>query len=176
MPNRLVGDVKDKDNNMKKIFTAISAALLAVLVLSVPTQTQTVSANTTLAGAATATTTTVTVAATTGISVSPTNPVVLWVDLEAMTINGVNTTTKVVNVQRGQYSTVGQSHASGAIVIVSPTRALIAQDPTGTCTRASNQFLPLINTQNGNIWSCDGNLKWLGTNIKTLVYNSYQTR
>lgn len=152
----------------------VAALGLAVLALGPTMTAQTALSNSTLSAAVTATATTIPVTSASGTFTVVGNT--LYVDVEAMNITAVSTSPARLTVQRGVYGTVASAHASGATFLTAPGQAMIGADPVGPCTRAGNTYLPLINAYSGIIWSCDANLKWIGTTARILAYNSVQTR
>ncbi len=156
---------------MKKLLFGFFAAILAASAL---VSAQTYSTTTTLSAAITSTSQTqVLVAAATSIAA---NTTALVVDGEWMPVVALNGTTVTV-VRTG----APQTHLNGATVIVSPIQAGISVDPPhGSCTASNYQYLPLINTQNGNVWLCWGpsglaGTIWKATNAKNVTYNSLLT-
>lgn len=88
----------------------------------------------------------------------------LYVDRELMQVKAVSGTT--VTVIRGLMSTAAASHASGALVFIVPVSAQIIWSganygqapavPEGSCTRASELYLPRIQFQSGIVSDCNG--------------------
>jgi len=112
---------------------------------------QTILTHTTLS-AAVANSATTTIALTSVTGVTATNTVIFVADGagEAMFVNSVNSSALTVGVTRG-YQSLGKArpHLSGALVFVVPMSAgypasLQAVIPTGSCTRTSLAYLPVI--------------------------------
>lgn len=120
-------------------------------------------------GTITGFTSTISVASTTGFIASGV-PLyiqsVAYVDNEAMAVVAVNTTTKVITVQRGYLSTPAQPHLSGTPVLVGPPGAFQTSDPApsavasgapsnpGACVAANTAFTPFVNVLTGRQWLC----------------------
>lgn len=148
--------------------------LIAALILSVPASAQTFLTSTTNSAAMNASQNTIVVASATGIAAGG----ALYVNYEWMSVRSVSGTT--ITVQRGVAGTVANAHGVTQTVVIVPVAAVplvaVSTDPAGTagmgtCTAANHQFLPYINTSNGNIWSCVSGT-WRGTNSAPLTYNS----
>lgn len=112
---------------------------------------------TTLAAAATGSGTgpsTVTVASNSTMAVGQ----LLYVDREAMRINGINST--VISVTRGENGTIRADHANGALVFSGPpsyfSQSTYQYEPAGPCTATALLSTPSIYTQSGNIYQCSG--------------------
>jgi len=136
---------------MKKLNVVLT--LLAALVFAVPSNAATIISRTTLSAAVTSTsTTTVVVASATGITATST---ALFIDGEFMTVNAVNSTTLSVTRQ-GRSST----HKSGVTVWFGPANAFKTVTPpghpAGSCTRATELYLPWINVASAVISDCLG--------------------
>jgi hypothetical protein len=96
----------------------------------------------------------------------------LFVDRELMQVRGVSGTQ--ITVIRGVGQTAGASHASGAAVIVVPAAAASLWSsgsygappavPQGSCTRASEPFLPRVQFLSGIISDCLGG-QWVNGDI-----------
>jgi len=142
----------------------IKTLLLAVLLLAaIPTHAQTIITPTTLSAAVTSsnTRTIVIASATCGAC---TGAVLaagadIYVDRELMFVTAVNSTT--LTVQRGASGTAAGTHASGALVFMGAPAAFnqnprINAPSNGSCTRANELYLPLINVSTGIISDCLG--------------------
>lgn len=132
---------------MKRILITL-VTLLSLA--AVPASAQTYLSTTTLSAAVTSTTqTTITVASASGIAAGGQ----LYVDHELMNVVSVSGTT--ITVFRPQRPT---THNSAAVVIIIPAAAkatvAVTTDPAGSCTASSYAYLPLINTDTGNVWLC----------------------
>lgn len=140
------------------------AALVAAAALALPitATAQTSVTTTTTSAAVTNTATSVTLASTTNVVAGAE----LFMDTEAMLVNAVNTTTGVVQVNRGFDGTKSSPHISGSTVYVGPTSGVtgtpfVFADPQiGSCTASAQVYDPTINVQNGRIWSCT-NGQWM---------------
>ena len=99
----------------------------------------------------------------------------LYVDRELMQVKAVSGTT--ITVIRGIGSTATAAHASGALVFVVPVSAQIVWSgstygqapavPEGSCTRASELYLPRIQFESGIISDCN-NGQWVnGDSLQT---------
>lgn len=81
---------------------------------------------------------------------------VLFIDTEAFTVTSVSGT--YVTVTRGASGTAASAHVSGAMVLIGPPQAFIANpfDPSGACTVGAGifQYSPVINVRTGNEWLC----------------------
>jgi hypothetical protein len=133
---------------MKKIVTFIAL----FLALSLPCLAQATLGNTTLSAAMTTTSNqAVRVAATTGITAGST---MIFVDKEAMFVNGVSGTT--LTVMRGYGGTAAGTHASGSRVWLGPANYFMSKDKPegGSCTAGNELVLPIINIANGSRWNC----------------------
>lgn len=182
-------------NSLKSLL--ILAGLLAVTSSGFA---QTILANTTLSAVMPATTSSATttgnqqlaiVASATGIS-APTPNVgnvyglatseaqsYLYVDRELMQVKAVSGTS--VTVIRGVLGTSGSSHASSALVFVVPSTYLFGTGfgavaagpavPQGSCTRASELFLPRIAFGSGVISDCVGG-QWVNGDAMQTQRNS----
>lgn len=104
----------------------------------------------------------VTLASVTGV-VAPFNSSVvqsvIYVDREAMAVMGVNTTTKIVTVQRGFFGTQANPHATGTMVLLGQFNNLgqnnfLSYDPSGACTAAQTTSTPWLDVLNGLQWIC----------------------
>jgi hypothetical protein len=147
----------------------IILALVLVFALAGVSSAQTTINNTTLTNAITATTTVVTIASATCTACTFGPGTLLYIDNEALTVGGgyVSGTTNIP-VLRGQASTRPAAHAAASVVFVGPPQRFHTSagagipggdPPIGACTRASQQFLPWINTTTGAFWTCD-NYNW----------------
>lgn len=118
---------------------------------------------------------------------------IIFVDREAMQVTGAYTSgTTNIPVMRGAFGTQPSPHTTAAKVFVgAPIRfhGMPGGDirggnpPFGACTRTTQSFLPWINIQNGEVWSCDVSAGgtpaqgvWIGTAVMSLTYNSVQLR
>ncbi len=165
---------------MKRILSVLSLLLL----VTAPALAQTATTQTTLSGAITSNQTTFTVASATGISAG--SQLFFADSNEAVLVASISGTTVTAN-QRGVDGTSASAHPTGVIIFASPggspspssaspfIHGAPIKAPAGnTCVRASQQVLPLIDVDSGNIWDCtsditsvstiNGNPSNLGTN------------
>lgn len=82
-----------------------------------------------------------------------------YIDREAVAVIGVNSTTKIVTVMRGQLGTIATPHASGQMVLVAQTNtpganAFFQYDPSGKCTTAATLSTPWVNVLTADQWLC----------------------
>lgn len=143
---------------MKKILFT----LLVVLALAAPVSAQTSLTSTTLSSAVTNSQSFVVVASATGVAVGG----ALYVDHELMKVTAVSGTRITVTRQQAP-----AAHAASSTVIVVPVAAvplaLTTVDPRpGACTMSNYQFLPIINTDSGNVWLC----RFIGTAVTSRVW------
>lgn len=74
---------------------------------------------------------------------------------EYMLIQAVNTTTKRVTIARGQSGGgAPRSHLLGTVVFVGPSNRFGPSDPKGSCTAASQPYLPLVIPSTGHLADC----------------------
>jgi hypothetical protein len=108
----------------------------------------------------------VVVASATGITApaSGTTTTELYIDNEAMIVNAISGTT--LTVQRGASGTPAKPHLSGSLVFIGPPKAFPATkyDPSGSCTRTTIPYVPIINLDSGNISDCLGGVYVNGLN------------
>ena len=94
-------------------------------------------------------------------------PTGLIIDGEYMTVKSVSGTT--IGVIRGQGGTTATSHASGALVWSGAPNHLQTKNvlmPLGSCTRANQLYLPVVNAERNDITDCLGG-KWQhGPNVQ----------
>lgn len=139
---------------MKKLILILTLLTLA----AVPVSAQTYLTSTTLSSAVTSPTQTqIVVASATGIAAGG----ALYVDHELMIVTAVSGTT--ITVTRFQ---APNTHAASSTVIIIPAAArataLVTRDPrAGSCTLTDYQYLPIINTDTGNVWLC----RYIGTAV-----------
>ncbi len=86
------------------------------------------------------------------------NQTVLYIDKEEIFVTGLSGT--YVTGIRGYDSTNASAHVSGATVYVASPYQIGHNDKAGACTAATEPFLPYINAQNGNIFSCGTSGQW----------------
>lgn len=144
---------------MKKIlrFLMVIAVLSAVIVPLVPQQAtaQTSVTSTILSAALGQTDTTMYVASATGFTASSgTATYYAYIDRELVGIRAVSGTT--ITITRGQQQTKAMPHRVSSVVFVGPAVAFAQSDPgSGQCTlQTSQQYTPVINIVNGNVWNC----------------------
>lgn len=115
-----------------------------------------VNGNGLFSGASVTLDTSVTLASVTGVTAANNGAVAtyLYIDREAMAVIGVNSTTKVVTVLRGQLGTFAAGHVSGTMVLVGVPGYFLSGDPQGACTAASTALTPYINVNTGMQWLC----------------------
>lgn len=171
---------------MKRMILRLTLVLAAVLTLARPARAQTILSETTLNAAVTstaATTTFTVVSTTTAPTANWAVGNILWVDLEATIITAIPSST-TVTVRRGQLGTLipPNGHASAAVVYVGSPNSFISADPltngaAGRCTRSNYTNMPLVNTRNGNVWSCPQGTGrvWAATNVQPITYGSVST-
>lgn len=82
------------------------------------------------------------------------------IENEYMTVKAVSGTT--ITVSRGQGGTRAVSHPNAALVWSARPQYLgvKVQDPQGSCTRSTEQVVPYINAQSGNVSDCLGG-RWV---------------
>jgi hypothetical protein len=114
---------------------------------------------------------TVTLAACTGLAgpILPGTPSsIIYVGREAMGVFSLNTTTCVLNVNRGYLGTQAAPHPSGDMVLYGPNYAVTiaqggnpvpnglfqADPPAGSCTVANTPATPWVNVLTGAQWLC----------------------
>lgn len=140
---------------MKQTILVLALALLSV----VPAKAQTYLTSTTLNGAVTST------SATSLVLTSATTAAVggaIYVDHEMMAITSVSGTR--IGVSRGVQGTVATTHNTGATVIIAPVAALKGVIPAftqlngrplaGSCNPANYPYLPIVDTDSGNVHLC----------------------
>lgn len=151
-----------------KTFTRTAAVLIGLLLtLAVPAFAQTATTSTTLSTAISDTSgTSLVVASATNIDAGG----LLFIDREAFDVISVSSTT--VRVRRGAEGTLASLHPASSVVYVAAkaqkTRVFTApgkQVAFGTCTRASEAFLPQIDLRSGRVWDCPvGSTVWVPMN------------
>lgn len=147
---------------MKRIATLLG--LVLALALPVAVSAQTAVTQTTLSAAVTSNTQkTITLASSTGVTAGSG----LFVDMEAMVVNSINTTSNVATVTRGADGTDAANHASSAVVYAGPTSGVLGagpfwmRDPSiGSCTASTEQYSLRINVHGGRIWQCTNSV-WM---------------
>lgn len=151
--------------------------VLACLLWSTTVHAQTLITATSLAASVTATQTSILVLTSSG---AWTVGNYAYVDYEVMKITNVSGT--LIGVTRQQFATKAVTHASGSSILAGNGghfknfAAYQHAPPIGSCVRASQPYLPVIDYTSGNIWTCSSTLaKWIGTNSAALVYNSLMT-
>ncbi len=99
---------------------------------------------------------------------------IAYIESEATKIEAVNSTT--LTAQRGASGTTGVAHPNGAYVVCGVPGAFAptsfskvggAGNPIGSCTRASQLYLPLFNFKTGTVTDCLG-----GTWVSGSPFNS----
>lgn len=154
------------------------ALIVGVLLMAtMPLSAQTTIDNTTLSAAVTTSATSVTVASVTCTSCTIGSNTVIYVDMEAMCVTGAYRSGTTLPVTRGCLGTRVGAHnitngvGGNTVVFIGPgnrfhSAALSGtpsgDPPTGACTRASQQFMPWVNINNGYVWTCDG-YNWRAT-------------
>ena len=144
---------------MRKHFIALLVLVVALALSVSPVQAQTILTNTTLSAAVALSDTNISLTSATGVSApvtsDPTKRTWLYVDRELMSVTAVSGT--YVSVIRGYGSTAAAAHASSAFVFVVPAYLMPGTAlPQGSCTRASQTVLPLIQFTTGLISDCNG--------------------
>ena len=152
------------------------AAVLAALLVSVPATVfgQTQIDHTVFSVAATATATNITLTAASGSGVGDR----LYVDGELMQIlSAVNASTTNWNVRRGlgQGFTPARAHSTNAIVWVMDAGEGQVFNVQGTCTAASERFLPHINTEENRIFDCGSSGYWVERDRDTVSIQQAST-
>lgn len=140
-----------------------------VLLLAPPTWAQVAVNNTTLSAAMTASQTFVTVGSVTCTGCTIDQNTVIYVDSEAMCVNGSYSTGTTLPVTRGCLGTRAVAH--GINLPVANTLNVIFIGPAirfqqgvngsggpgiGACVRANIRFLPWIDVTSGAVYTCDG--------------------
>lgn len=145
-----------------KALRSFVLALAAVVVGSVPAFAQTTLNSTTTTAAVTATQQIIPLTSVTSISAGSRNVAgdLLWIDAEAMQVNALDTVALTATVTRGVRGTGGRAHVSGVVVWTGPARRFYQNDVVGSCTAANEEFLPHINTTNGNAYQCSSS-EWV---------------
>lgn len=99
----------------------------------------------------------VTIASITGLAVGN----IIYMDNEAMTVTVVpSSASNPVTVRRGTNATVPTAHASGVVVYYGNPQAFVSGKTgvtfySGTCTSTNYLYLPVVDTVNGLIGTCD---------------------
>jgi hypothetical protein len=148
-----------------------SLLFIGVLLVAASAFAQTILNNTTLSSAITSSQRTMAVASVTGITAQTS---FLLVDREMIDVRAISSTT--LTTVRGANGTVAVAHASGAVVLVIPPAAAVSTDPTGSCTRANQVYLPIVNSRTGVVSDCLGG-QWIngdGTQTTRLVNSGYR--
>lgn len=155
---------------MKRLILAFTA----VVAFAGSVSAQTTINNTTLTANMTATQTTINITSATCTGCTFGQGTLIYVDSEAMLVTGAYSSGVTnIPVLRGQYGTFPAAHlatvagTSNPVFLGPPARfhtaagdaGMGANPPAGSCTRASQQFLPWINTRTGAFWTCD-NYNW----------------
>lgn len=145
-----------------KALRSFILALAAVVVGSVPAFAQTTLNSTTTTAAVTATQQIIPLTSVTSISAGSRNVAgdLLWIDAEAMQVNALDTVALTATVTRGVRGTGARAHVSGVVVWTGPARRFYQNDVLGSCTAANEEFLPHINTSNGNAYQCSSS-EWV---------------
>lgn len=159
---------------MRVLFRILHAALI-LAALAVPLQAQTTTTSTVLGAAITSTTQTqVSVASATGITASTASAQrFIYVNRELMQVRSISGTT--LTVIRGVGGTVATTHFANTVVFYGAPGAFnggtgntrgvfLASDPRGSCTPSGNEFLPVINPDTGNIFTC--------TSLNSKIHNN----
>ena len=148
--------------------------MVAVLLVALPASAQTLMTRTTLAAAVTNSQTSILVSAADASWVVGNYA---FVDYEVLRITNVSGT--LIGVARQQFGTKAVTHASGTTIMAGNGghfknfATYQHAPPIGSCVRASQTYLPLIDYTSGNVWTCSASLaKWIGTNSAALVYDS----
>lgn len=159
----------------------IVLTLIVTLSLVAPAFAQTYLTSTTNSAAISASASSFVVASATGIAAGG----ALYINREYMSVRSVSGTT--ITVVRGQAGTTANAHGASQTVIIIPAAAiptvvtLVDPAPTsgvGSCTASANQYLPIINVGNGNLWLCRYTAaaqtftRWAATNEVLITYNS----
>ncbi len=160
-----------------KLMHRLLLALLLVTGLASSAIAQTVLNSTTTSAAITTTgATQMSVASATGFTAAGTGSTLTYalIDREIVQVRAVSGT--VIQITRGQLSTVATPHVSGAIVWVGGSTAFNPYLPSGQCTRTALNFVPYIVTggasagrgsEVGSLWDCLGLTtagQWVETN------------
>lgn len=155
------------------------ALIVGVLFLwAGPLAAQTTIDNTTLSGNMTNSQLFITVASVTCTGCAINSNTVLYLDQEALCVNGSYVSGTTLPVTRGCLGTAAAAHniknqpnSGNTVVFIGPSNRFAqgtqstpsaGDPPAGACTRASQQFMPWINVSNGWVWTCDGTL-WRAT-------------
>lgn len=169
---------------------AAAAIVVGLLILTGVASAQTTLTSTTLSAAiVNASDQVMTIASTTGWTASSSSATTYAViDREAVIVRAVNTTTGVVNIVRGQFSTRATGHGSGVKVFFIPAASFTLSnfDRAGACTTVgsadisqSGAVLPILNPTTGRSFSCLGSI-WvegggLGQNACTVTQATNRT-
>lgn len=148
------------------------ALIGCVLLTASPLWAQTTINNTTLSAAMTATQTFVTVASVTCTGCTINSNTVIFVDSEAMCVNGSYVSGTTLPVTRGCLGSKAAAHGINFpttntlnVVFIGPANRFnggalnSGAPPISDCDRASIQFLPWIDTSTGWLYTCD-NYNW----------------
>ena len=144
---------------MKTLRTLMATAGL-ILLLALNAVAQTTVNSTSLAAAITdRAPTQITVASASTIAVGDTYVIVQGGHgIEAGTVRAVNGV--FLTVSRANLGGINRTHASGATLYTGVPARFFCNVPTGTCTRTSETYLPLINLTNGNVTQCHPGNFW----------------
>lgn len=145
---------------MKKLIIALTLLTLA----AVPVSAQTYLTTTTLSAAVTTPTATTQAGNVINLTSATTAAVggAVYIDHELMTITAISGTR--LTVVRGAGGTVATTHNNGATVIIAPVAALTGVIPAftqlggrplaGSCNPANYRYLPIVDTDSGNVHLC----------------------
>lgn len=185
---------------MTRIAKLLLLSVVLALAISPPTFAQTSTTRTYLSSALASSNSqnTVCVGSVTGITASGSQgQTFIFMGLEEMQVRTVNTSSNCMTVTRAVKG-YAAAHPANEVVwygggatfdpnsgnigggAANPTvggsqipAVFVGVDPTGTCTRANNVYLPVINPNTGNIWDCilsttSTTSEWVGTNLNQL--------
>jgi hypothetical protein len=156
--------------NTIKLFRLTVAALVAAVILTGSAFAQTATTETTLSVAVNSSQQTISVASATGFTAGST-----WafIDRELVIVRAVSGTT--ISVIRGANGTRATGHISGSRVYVGPVGAFLGYDPSGSCTAASESYLPQISVTSGLQWTCNASGYWQAVSFDAIGYRLPRT-
>lgn len=166
--------------NLKTLITNAALALVLVAGFAASSQAQTLIDNTTLSATVTATQNSIVLGSVTCTNCTFGQDILIYVEREAMRVTGAYPGSgTTVPVRRGTDGTQAAPHVSSSVVFLGLANRFKLSatgfgngDPQGNCTRATQPFLPWINVLSGNVWNCEGDNHWRGTNPAPLAYSS----
>lgn len=151
---------------MKNLFRGFLGMVLLLAMTSLASAQSALSSTTLGAAVSTPSGTTVKVASASGITAGST---LLYVDREAMFVNSVSGTT--IGVQRGASGTRATIHASGATVYLGSPTQFTVYPRYGSCTRANEIVLPIVNVMSGQIFDCFNSVWQVNENLSRYAFS-----